>query len=409
MGWIKRAVWAVAAIVVVAGGAWLAWPRPILVDLAAVASGPIEVNVDNEGRTRVRHDFVVSAPVAGRLLRISTPDEDGDTSLHVGDAVKANETVVAVLQPTTPGLIDVRSREELTAAAAAAEAAVKLAQSEVERVQASLDFSRQELARAQSLAETETISAKALEAAQLGVATNEAVLKSTQAQLEVRRSELALANARLIDPAGGEALGAGCCIELRAPADGRILRIFQDSEGVVAPGTPLVEIGDPTDLEIVADLLSSDAVQVEAGAPVTIDGWGGDGLKGIVRRIEPEGFVKVSALGIEEQRVRTIIDLVDPPEAWAALGNNFRVLVHVRQWATDNALLVPVAALFRDGEDWAVFVVGNGTATTRQVTIGHRNGRVAEVLAGLSEGELVILHPSDRITDGVSVAQRQAE
>jgi HlyD family secretion protein len=407
MRWIKRAAWIVALLLVLAGVVWFAWPRPIPVDLATVTAAPMEVTIDDEAKTRVRHVYTVSAPISGKVLRISNPTEAHDISLHVGDKVVADETIVAIMQPTSPSFLDIRSREELQAAVAAADAAVKLAEAEVRRIEAALAFSRQELQRAQSLAATNTISAKALDSAQLELATNEAALASTKAQLDIRRSEYALANARLIGPSDNDTLGsAGCCIQIRAPATGRVLRVLQESEAVVAAGTPLVEIGDALDLEIVADLLSTDAVQIKAGAQVRIDGWGGAPLQGAVTRVEPEGFVKVSALGIEEQRVRTIIDFVDPPEAWSALGNDFRVIVHVSLWSSDGALLVPVAALFRQGEEWAVFAVRDGRARTTVVTIDHRNERMAEVVSGLSPGDRVILHPSDRIEDGVAVSER---
>ena len=407
MRWIKRAAWIVALLLVLAGVVWFAWPRPIPVDLATVTAAPMEVTIDDEAKTRVRHVYTVSAPISGKVLRISNPTEAHDISLHVGDKVVADETIVAIMQPTSPSFLDIRSREELQAAVAAADAAVKLAEAEVRRIEAALAFSRQELQRAQSLAATNTISAKALDSAQLELATNEAALASTKAQLDIRRSEYALANARLIGPSDNDTLGsAGCCIQIRAPATGRVLRVLQESEAVVAAGTPLVKIGDALDLEIVADLLSTDAVQIKAGAQVRIDGWGGAPLQGAVTRVEPEGFVKVSALGIEEQRVRTIIDFVDPPEAWSALGNDFRVVVHVSLWSSDGALLVPVAALFRQGEEWAVFAVRDGRARTTVVTIDHRNERMAEVVSGLSPGDRVILHPSDRIEDGVAVSER---
>jgi len=407
MRWIKRAAWIVALLLVLAGVVWFAWPRPIPVDLATVTAAPMEVTIDDEAKTRVRHVYTVSAPISGKVLRISNPTEAHDISLHVGDKVVADETIVAIMQPTSPSFLDIRSREELQAAVAAADAAVKLAEAEVRRIEAALAFSRQELQRAQSLAATNTISAKALDSAQLELATNEAALASTKAQLDIRRSEYALANARLIGPSDNDTLGsAGCCIQIRAPATGRVLRVLQESEAVVAAGTPLVKIGDALDLEIVADLLSTDAVQIKAGAQVRIDGWGGAPLQGAVTRVEPEGFVKVSALGIEEQRVRTIIDFVDPPEAWSALGNDFRVIVHVSLWSSDGALLVPVAALFRQGEEWAVFAVRDGRARTTVVTIDHRNERMAEVVSGLSPGDRVILHPSDRIEDGVAVSER---
>jgi HlyD family secretion protein len=176
---------------------------------------------------------------------------------------------------------------------------------------------------------------------------------------------------------------------------------------VVLPGTPLVDIGDPLDLEVVADLLSTDAVQIAIGAPVRIDGWGGPAIKGKVVRIDPAGFLKVSALGIEEQRVRVTIDFADPPEAWLRLGHDYRVVVHVSIWSAEDVLTLPVSALFRKGDDWAVFVVDNGRVRATVVKIGHRNNRAAEVLSGLSGGERVVVHPSDRISEGTKVTQRE--
>jgi len=405
--WLKRAAWVVVLGLVLSVVAWFAWPRPIPVDLAIVNTGPMEVTVDDEAKTRVRHIYSVSAPITGKVLRISNPAGGHDISVHVGDEVTANETIVAVMQPMAPSFLDIRSREELQAAVAAAAAAVKLAEAEMHRIEAALGFSRDELRRAQSLASTNTISAKALDTVQLDVATNEAALESAKAQLEVRRSEYEMATARLIDPStDGARSNAGCCVQIRAPATGRVLKVVQQSEAVVAAGTPLVEIGDPLDLEVVADLLSTDAVQIKVGAPVRIDGWGGPPLRGRVTGIEPEGFVKVSALGIEEQRVRTIIDFVDPPEAWSALGNDFRAIVHVALWSAENTLTVPVAALFRLSDDWAVFKVSDGRAVATVVSIGHRNDRIAEVLSGLVAGDSVVLHPSDRIKGGVAVAER---
>lgn len=411
MRWLKPALWTVALLVISAGVAWFAWPRPIPVDLAVVNVGPMEVTVDDEARTSLRHVYTVSAPVTGKLLRISNPSGGPEAgSLHVGDSVVGGETVVAVLQPLQPGLLDIRSRGELEAVVAASDAAVTLAEAEVRRIEAVLAFSRDELERAQSLAATSTIPPKALEAAQTDVAVNEAALESAKAQMQVRLSEREAARARLIGPAATDsAPDPACCIKLTAPATGVILKIVQQSEGALPAGTPILEIGDPRDLEIVADLLSTDAVQIKAGAAVRIDEWGGPPLRGRVTRIEPDGFVKVSALGIEEMRVRTLIDLVDPPETWSALGNDFRVIVHVELWSTEAALSVPVAALFRKGDDWAVFALRDGQARTTPVEIGHRNERSAEILSGLVEGDQVVLHPSDRITDGMAVAQRQVQ
>jgi HlyD family secretion protein len=407
--WIERTAATLAVALVVAGLGWLVWPRPIAVDLATVTKGPMEVTVEDEAKTRVRHIYTVSAPIAGTTLRISHPYGEPGVSRHIGDQVTADETVVAIMKPTAPSFIDIRSREELQAAVAAADAAIKQEEAEVRRIQAALDFSRGELQRAEALARTQTISAQALDKARYEAATNEAALASAKAQLDVRRSTRTSLAARLIDPASAAApVNPTCCVQIRAPVTGQILRIIQESEAVVQAGTPLIEIGDPLDLEIVADLLSTDAVQIKKGAPVRIDGWGGPPLRGRVTRVDPAGFVKVSALGIEEQRVHTTIDLVDPPEAWSRLGHDYRVIVHVMVWQAENVLTVPVGALFRQGEEWAVFAVKDGRAHVIPVKVDHRNNRSAEILVGVPEDSRVVVHPSDRVKDGVAVAERES-
>ena len=406
--WAKRIVGILVLGLIVAGLAWFAWPRPLSVDLATVVKGPIEVTADDDGRTNVRHIYTVSAPVAGKVLRISHPMGERGPSLHVGDQVTANETVVALMQPTPPSFIDVRSHDQLEAEVIAADAAIQQQEAEVRRLQAALDFSRTEFERAQTLSRTQTISAQAFDKAKFDVATNEAALASAKAQIDVRRSLRASLAARLMDPTNiAASIEPACCVRVLAPASGRVLKIIQDSEAVVLPGAPLVDIGDPFDLEVVADLLSTDAVQVRVGAPVRIDGWGGSVIRGKVVRVDPAGFLKVSALGIEEQRVRVTIDFADPPETWSRLGHDYRVIVHVAIWSADDALTAPVSALFRKGDEWAVFAVENGRARTTIVKIGHRNNRVAEILAGLPAGAQVVVHPSDRIADGARVAQRE--
>lgn len=400
--WVKRAWVTLIAGLAIAGITWFTWPRPIPVDIATVSAMAMEVTIDDEAKTRVRHVYTVSAPIAGRVLRISPPR-------HVGDEVTADETIVAVMQPPTPSFLDLRSRSELEAAVAAAEAGVKLAEAEVRRLEAALEFARSELKRAQALSRTETISARALEKARLDVDINEAALASAKAQLEVRRHDLHNAKARLIGPSeSNPQSNAKCCIELRAPVTGRVLKINQESEAVVQAGAPLIEIGNPVDLEVVAEMLSTDAVQIKPGSPVRIDGWGGSPIRARVTRVDPAGFLKVSALGIEEQRVRTTIDFVDPPDSWARLGHDYRVIVHVTVWSAEKALAVPVSALFRKGEDWAVFRVKSGRVHTTIVKIGRRNSRLAEVLSGLSADDQVVLHPSDRVRDGVAVLERES-
>ena len=405
--WTKRVGWILVVALGVAGLAWYAWPQPVLVDLAVVAKGPMEVTVDDDGKTEVRHVYAVSAPISGKVLRISHPPGYEGVSRHVGDQVTAGETVVAVMQPMTPGFVDVRSREQIQAAVAAADASIKQAESEVRRLEAAVEFYRTELARAQTLARSQSVSAQALDKAKFDAETNEAALASAKAQVKVWQKVSESLAAQLIDPASTAArTDPSCCIEIRAPVTGRVLKIIQDSEAVVQPGAPLIEIGDPMDLDVIADLLSSDAVQISRGAPVRIDGWGGPPINGRVTRVDPAGFLKVSALGIEEQRVRVTVDLVDPPEVWSRLGHDYRVVVHVTTWSADDVLTVPVGALFRKGDDWAVFVVRDGRARVAPIKIGHRNNRAAEVLSGLAAGDEVVLHPSDRVSEATPVAAR---
>ena len=407
--WSKHLLWGVVAGLAVIGLVWFAWPAPVAVDLTVVTKGPMEVTVDDDGKTHVRHIYTVSAPIAGKVLRISHPAGESGISLHVGDEVIANDTVVAVMQPTAPGFLDLRSRQEIEAAVAAADGYVKYTESEVRRLEAAVAFYRTELARAQALARSQTISPQALAKAQFDVDSNEAALTSARAQVEVWQSIRKSLAARLIEPNTAAPADPICCVQIRAPDTGRVLKIVQESEAVVQAGTPLIEIGDPLDLEVVADLLSTDAVQIAPGSSVRIDGWGGSSIRGRVTRVDPAGFLKVSALGIEEQRVPTTIDFIDPTETWSRLGHDYRVIVHVTVWNAEEALSVPVGALFRKGEDWAVFSVKEGRARTALVKIGHRNSRMAEILSGVAEGDRVVLHPSDRIKDGVAVSERETQ
>ena len=406
--WTERIGVALLAVLILGGLAWFAWPQPIPVDLASVKRGPMEVTVDDDGKTNVRHVYTVSAPIAGTVLRISHPHGQTGISRHVGDQVTANDTVVALMQPASPGFVDIRSREELQKAVDAADAAMKEEEAEIRRLQAALDFSTTELRRTEALARTQTASVQALDRARYDAATNEAALASAKAQLEMRSSVRESLAARLLDPSSTVLPSKSvCCVQIRSPVTGRILKIIQESEAVVPAGAPLIEVGDPLDLEILADLLSTDAVQIKEGAPVRIDGWGGPPLRGQVTRIDPAGFLKVSALGIEEQRVHVTIDLVDRPQAWLRLGHDFRVIVHVTVWADENVLAVPIGALFRQGDDWVVFTVSDGRARVTPVKVGHRNNRQAEILDGISEGTRVVLHPSDRVRDGIAIARRE--
>ena len=394
----RRSFWLVFVVAVAAALGWALWPRPVLVDVAAIGRGPLEVSVEDEGTTRIREVYVVSAPAAGKMLR--APRE-------VGDEVVADRTVVAVLEPTDPALLDIRTQRVNEAAVEAANAAVDLADAQVRQARSQLVFAQGDLRRANELAARQTIAERALEKAGLDVATAEAAVASAVATLEVRRRELESAKARLIQPGQQAAAATGCCIQVKAPVSGRVLKIVAESEQVVQAGSPLLEIGDPGELEIVVDLLSRDAVRIAVGAAARIESWGGDTTLGArVRRIEPTGYTKVSALGIEEQRVKAVLDFTDPPDAWRRLGHAFRIVARITAWRGDDVLQVPLGALFRQGDSWAVFVVDGGRARLRLVELAERNLRGARVAAGLAEGERIVLHPSDRIRDGVRVAPR---
>jgi HlyD family secretion protein len=396
--WGRRLIGGAIVAAIVAGLVYAFWPQPVPVDLATVVRGPMMQTVDEEGRTRVRERYVVSAPIAGRLRRVD---------LKAGDAVTRDVSVVATIQPAQPAFLDVRTQREAEAAVKAAEAAVALAESERDRARAELKFADDDVARARGLAAEDNIARRTLERTELEARTRRAALAAAEAQLQVRRFELETARAHLTAPQAAEVdAAASCCLFVTAPVSGKVLRVLQESESVVSAGTPLLEIGDPQDLEIVVDLLSEDAVRVSAGDPVMVHDWGGDPLAGTVRRIEPYGFEKISALGIEEQRVNTLIDLVEPVPDGVSLGDGFRVQTRIVVWRAEDVLKIPSGALFRLGADWAAYAVQDGRAALRRLSVGHVNATEAEVLDGLGEGERVVLHPSDRVGDGVAIAAR---
>ena len=398
VSWSRPVVYVLLVALIVTGFYFAFRPQPISVDIAEVTRGPITVTVDEEGVTQVREIYMVSAPVAGRIRR---------SPLKVGDAVTAKTSVVARIEPVAPAFLDARARKSARAAVRAAEAFAELAAAQVKRARAELDFAQTDLQRSERLAKRGTISERSLDQANLEVKTRHAAHRSAEAQLEVRRQELYSAKAKLIEPDDISVSGsAPCCIQVYSPVSGRVLEIIHESEKVIAAGTSLVEIGDPHDLEIVVDLLSSDAVRVRQGAAANIEGWGGAVLNARVRRIEPTGFLKVSALGIEEQRVKVRLDLADAQDKWTRLGHDYRVLVRIEIWRADDALIVPLSALFRKGVSWAVFRVEDGTIHLTEIEIGQRNTRIAEVKNGLAVGARVVLHPSDRLADGVRVVER---
>jgi HlyD family secretion protein len=391
----KRLLRIGAVVVVLAALAfWAFRPAPVPADFATVERGPLEVTVEEEGRTRVRDRYVVSAPVPGRMLRIE---------LEPGDPVVGGKTVLAQFQPTDPALLDVRTRAELEGRVQAAQSALGGARADRERIQAELAFAQSELKRARELVEEKVIAPRELEATERQAQTLERALQSAGFAVRTAEHQLQVARASLMQTRGGRT----AAIPLFSPVDGVILRRLQESETVVPMGQPLLEVGDLNDLEIVADLLSSAAVSVRPGQAVRVEQWGGDRpLKGRVRRIEPSGFTKISALGVEEQRVNVLIDFEEPRDAWNTIGDGYRVEVRVIVWGKNDVLKVPTSSLFRHETRWAVYKVENGQAVRRLVEIGQRNGLEAEVLSGLAAGEQIVVYPSDSVREGVKVETR---
>lgn len=389
--WIRIAV---VVLVLAAIGYWAFKPSPIPADFAAVERGRLEVTVEEEGRTRVRDRYVVSAPLPGRMLRIE---------LEPGDPVVAGKTMLAQFQPTDPALLDVRTRTELEARTRAAEAAVGSARSERERIQSELAFAQSELKRFRALVEERVLAPRELEAAERQVQSLQRALQSADFNARTAQHQVEVARASLIQTRSG----GSSRIPLYSPVNGVVLRRLQESEAVVPTGQPLIEVGRLDDLEIVSDLLSSAAVKVQPGQPVSIEQWGGErALRGRVRRVEPSGFTKISALGVEEQRVNVIVDFDEPRAVWQSMGDGYRVEVRIIVWHKDDVLKVPTSSLFRHEGKWAVYKVENGTAVRQLVEIGQRNGLEAEVLSGIAAGQQIIVYPSDAITDGARVQPR---
>ncbi len=392
-------LWSAVGIVVVAGISLAFRPRAVAVDLARVESGPLELTVRDEGETRVVDVFVLSAPITGRLRRVE---------IEPGDRVKRGETVIAEIEPTDPDLLDPRSEAEARAQLSAADSAAKLARAELERAEAELEFARSEVERSRELARDGTLSVRDLEEAETTLKGRIAALAAAQANVQVRDYELKRVRAQLLSPEELQQRRENCgCVVLSSPIDGRVLRVLRESEGVVRAGTGLVEIGDPVQLEIVVDLLSMDAVRVEPGQSAYIRNWGGDApLDARVQRVEPFGFTKVSALGIEEQRVNVVLDLVSPETQWERLGHGYQVDVAIVLWSSDEALKIPLTALFRNGKAWAVFVREDGRAVARDVEVGHRTASEAEILGGLAAGDEIVVYPSEGVAPGVSIVGR---
>jgi HlyD family secretion protein len=392
---------AVAVALAALAGAlyWAFQPQPVGVETAAVARGPFRKTVDEDGKTRVRDRYVVSAPVPGRLLRVD---------LKAGAPV-GRGTLLATLAPAAPAPLDARTEQEYRERAGAAEAQRLRTAANVDRARVALEQAKAELARAAKLADQGFTSKQALETAQREVELKAKELAAAEFEDHAAEHQQALARsalARYRQEAGGRTSGE--LWQLRSPVAGTVLRVVQESESVVAAGAPIIELGDPSQLEVVVDVLTSDAATIKAGAAVELDHGGGlPALPGRVRLVEPAAFTKLSALGVEEQRVNVVIDFAAPPSAWGNLGDAHRVDARITVDTRDDALLVPVGALFRDGQGWAVYVVREDRARLVPVQLGPRGGREAVVERGLEAGDRVILYPADTVRDGVRVTARE--
>ena len=393
--WIRRGLIALAVLAVV-GLIVVAWiPNPVEVEVATVTRGPLVVTVNEDGRTRVKDRYLVSAPITGNLARLD---------LEAGDPIEEGQ-VLARLVPLPPPLLDSRTRAEAKARVDAAIAARRQSQAAINRARFQRDFAKQESARALAVVKQGGLARSDADRAVSTYRGSEEDLRSAEFGGRVAEHQLTLAQTALMQLTGkGE---EGEQLDIISPVAGQVLKVFQESEGVAPGGTAIVEVGDPAALEVVVDVLSQDATRIPAGAKTTIERWGGkNSLLGHVRVVEPSAFTKLSALGVEEQRVNVIIDMDDDRELWSSLGDGYRVEARISVWEGEDVLKVPASAVFRSEEAWAAFVVEDGTAVVRIVELGETNGLETEVLSGLEEGDAVIAYPSDSVRDGVSVKAR---
>ncbi len=364
------------------------WPRPQRVELAEVVMGPLRSTITEEGRTRVRQKFVVSAPVTGQLRRIP---------FKAGAAVSATNLLLAVIDPVNPTLLDPRSRT-------LAQARRDTAAANVEKARDAHRFAARERERFEKLHEEKTIALQELENVQAREVAASRELATRESQLHEAEAELAEFKSPAPDALPSSPAPALSPVEVHAPATGRILKVLEESTRTVTAGTPLLEIGDPSDLEIVVEVLSRDGAMIQPGTPMELEHWGGtEPLQAITRLVEPAAFTKVSALGVEEQRVNVVADLITPPARRGNLGDQFRVEARIITWQTEKTLKVPSGALFHKGSEWSTFLVVNGRAHLRNVKPGKRSGTETEILEGLTAGDHLILYPGDRVTEGSRV------
>lgn len=394
---IKRAVLVVTLGGVAAGIVVAVMPKPIDVETALVTKGELVVTINEDGTSQVRDRYIVSAPLAGNLARIN---------VHTGDTVEQGAVLARILPAKAP-LLDTRSRSEAEARVSAAMAGLEQSSAQIERAKASAEFAAEEGQRTRELVTSGAISARELTRAELEERSTQAELMSAEFSSKVARHQLTMARAalgRLSD--GGKGTEQ---FEVTSPIKGQVLKVIQQSEGVVQAGSPLLEIGDPRALEVAVDVLTSDAVHVRPGAQVTLEHWGGQPLSATVSLIEPSAFTRISALGVEEQRVNAIVEINSPYEKWNLLGDGYRLEARIETYRNKSAVQVPWSALFRHEGSSAVFVLDGNTARVRKVETARRSESHAEISAGVEPGERVVVHPSDKLEDGSQVTSSLAE
>jgi HlyD family secretion protein len=399
----------IVVIFVLAGIAAIVWaftPQPLQVDFELIEKRPLKVTVDEDGKTRIKDRFIVSSPLGGTLQRVD---------LLPGDVVEAGRTVLAILEPTAPQFLDARTIAESKARAKSAEAAVDRAEVTIGTARLNVENTKKRFERANSIANA--ISTEELEQADTDFRLAEENYRAAVFAAKIAEYEVELARAALAQttdtpttetPTITVEADPQTQFKIVSPIDGVVLDVIQTSAKIVTPGERLLEIGDPIDLELEIDVLSKDAVLIRPGDIVEVGGWGGEKtLVARVRLVEPSAFTHISALGVEEQRVNVIADFAESVEERAGLGDNYRVEARIVVWEKNDIVVVPTSALFRNDKKWAVFVVVDGQAKLAQVELGQRNANYAEVLDGIDEGDTVIVHPSDKVTDGVKVAPRE--
>ncbi|HEY2572454.1 MAG TPA: HlyD family efflux transporter periplasmic adaptor subunit [Verrucomicrobiaceae bacterium] len=370
-------------------------PRPIEVETGKVSSGPLTVYVVEEGKTRIRNRYIVSAPVAGQMRRVT---------LKNGDPVKAGETLITTIEPAISPLLDPRAKAEAEARLEMADAGRLKAIQSLDMAHTAEKFAQQNWERAKRLDASKGISETDRDNAERDYEMRARESRAADFALKIAEFEQAQARATLTQ---FDSPGSGAAVEVRSPVSGFVLRVMQESATIATPGMQIIEVGDKSDIEIEAEILSRDAVAIKPGAPVTIEQWGGEHpLAGRVRLVEPAAFTKISALGVEEQRVIVLSDLVNPPPEAQKLGDRYRVEVRVAVWHGDDILIVPAGALFREGSEWKTFVFEGGTARKKSLEAGHSDGRMTEILGGLEAGAEVLLHPPDTVKDGTAVRRR---